>query len=201
MPRSSRVWDFFEKKSASTAQCLKCPALIMCKGSSTSGLIYHLSTHNIKLDTGKNVDGDIAGPSQPKQSKLMNFVQKSSLEEIVARLCAEDGFSIHSITNSSFIRESIKNRGYSLPKNESDVMGLIFKMYDKVVEEIKNDIASEIADGKKYSLSVDDWTSIGNKKFMNVNVHKDDDSFCNLGLVRINGSCDSHTTLKKVDER
>ena len=49
-------------------------------------------------------------------------MKKQQLNEIVARLVAQNGFTVNGITNSSFIRESISAKGYYLPKNPSKVI-------------------------------------------------------------------------------
>jgi hypothetical protein len=47
------------------------------------------------------------GPSScpQKQASVFNFVKRSSLEEIIAKLAALDGLCINSITTSLFIRD------------------------------------------------------------------------------------------------
>ena len=55
---------------------------------------------------------------------------RDSLVDIVLKLAAIDNTSIHTIANSKFIRESILNRGYSLPHYECGIMDLIHNNFE-----------------------------------------------------------------------
>ena len=54
--------------------------------------------------------------------------------------------------------------------------------------------------GSRFSLTLDEWTSLGIKRYININVHTKNYFFC-LGLVKIIG-CDSSATelfdLRKI---
>ena len=52
---------------------------------------------------------------------ISSLGEKESIEELITKLVACDGFSINEITNSSFIRSLFALRGYMLPKNHSYV--------------------------------------------------------------------------------
>ena len=39
------------------------------------------------------------------------------------------------------------------------------------------------------SLTLDEWTSFKNRRYLNLNVHYSDGSYDNRGLIRIYGSC------------
>ena len=65
-------------------------------------------------------------PQKRVQKSIFDYTKnKQNLNEIIARLVAKDGFSIHGITNSSFIRKSLANKGFHLNKNPSHVMNLV----------------------------------------------------------------------------
>jgi hypothetical protein len=58
-----------------------------------------------------------------------------------ARMAAVDGFSIHGISKSVFIRQSLQALNYNLPKGQSNVMKLVHKFYEiakcEMIEKIK----------------------------------------------------------------
>lgn len=188
------VWKYFTKLStdAEKAQCAKCPQILSCKGASTSGLLRHLQhKHNITLKRPISEDQQPSSASKlskPGESSMFQFVKRQSLEEIVARLAAIDGFSIHAITNSEFIRQSISSRGMKLPKSNTAVMKLVHDFYNKAKDLTKKEIEKRVAGGECMSLTLDEWTSINNKRYININVHCFDGTMYNLGLIRARGS-------------
>ncbi|GBP86796.1 hypothetical protein EVAR_99875_1 [Eumeta japonica] len=117
------------------------------------------------------------GPSESKKTEqeiepeITEYVTKKSLSEIISRLAAEDGLFISAITNSKFIRESITQRGYKMPKNETDIMKIVLDYYEEKKDEIIENFKDFIASGVRFSLSVDEWTSIRNRRYFNLCVH------------------------------
>ena len=87
-----------------------------------------------------------------EKTNILNFMQvkRSSLQEILSKLAVINGFSINSITKSSFIQESLQQRGYSLPKKNSRVMDLIHAFYVKAKLETITELDSIKMSGKKF---------------------------------------------------
>lgn len=204
----AEIWQYFEKYPADRdkARCRKCQQILSCKGSSTSGLLRHMKNkHEINVIPPANTDNSATKGSASilptKQPSMLKFVKRQSLAEIVARLAAKDGFAINAITKSDFIRQSISNRGYSLPTSRSAVMKLVSDYYDYARLETRKEIQSRIQSGKLLSLTLDEWTSQSNKRYMNVNVHFGDGSFYNLGLCKIQGSLPAEKVLEVVRNR
>ena len=56
---------------------------------------------------------------------------------------------------------------------------------EKVETEIKNDISSRLEKGQRFSLSVDEWTSNANRKYMAIEMHTSDNVRINLGMRRV----------------
>ncbi|GLV37442.1 hypothetical protein CBL_10592 [Carabus blaptoides fortunei] len=110
------------KNGKDKACCLHCNKMLSCKGSSTSNLHNHLKVVHQKI-SDKKIETinkkETPGPSScpQKQTNIVNFVKQTSLEEIVAKLAANDGLSINSIVTSSFIRESLRVMYSSTNKN------------------------------------------------------------------------------------
>ena len=92
------------------AVCNKCKMSIKCRGWSTRGLIRHLKNkHDIEKSpvvSAKRpaVDNIASISANTKQQKLIFFIRKDTLEELVKKLTTVDGFSINAITKSEFIR-------------------------------------------------------------------------------------------------
>lgn len=204
----SKVWKYFTKTpKEGLAQCLKCPKKISTKGSNTTGLVRHLEhIHKISIkntetqastSAGYSADNRDEQPSDPKKSKSMlqktlHFEPKNkqSLGEIVAVLAAKDGLTIRQITKSDFIRESLRLRRFNLLKNESDVMKIILKYYEEKKQETIDFLSNlKQKESARFSLSVDEWSSLRNRRYFNICIHHTDGNFYNLGLVYIPGQC------------
>lgn len=116
----SDVWLYFNKHSTDKAKCKKGGEVISCKGSSTSGLGRHLKAkHSIEATAGaakakpqqlsSPVDCEPSTNAGKKQNTstsvatssatscqgqpIFHFMVRETLEEIVSRLIALDGFA------------------------------------------------------------------------------------------------------------
>lgn len=95
----SSVWShFLVDKEGSTAQCKRCLAILKTLGGSTKGLHTHLSSkHSVKVDsakasssTGQSNEGP---PLKRKSTSIADyFVKTDTLDDVLARMTALDGF-------------------------------------------------------------------------------------------------------------
>lgn len=54
---------------------------------------------------------------------------------------------------------------------------------------------------QKFSLTLDEWSSHKNVRYINVNLHSLNGQVYNLGLSRIDGSCPAEVALQLVMEK
>lgn len=211
--KNSIVWKYFRKNDNSEdATCKLCPSIIKCKGSSTSAMTSHLKrkhkiTETVSDTIGNktvnpisNTDNSVT-PKKPKlqQQCIQSYVKKESLSELLAKCAAKDGFSFKSITNSLAIQEFITKRGFPMPKSETTVKNLVLRFYEEKRDEMKTEL-TELKIEKKFSITVDEWTDIKSKRYLNVTLHTNEKCF-KLGLNKISGSCDAATTEILVREK
>lgn len=109
-------------------------------------------------------------------------------------MVALDGFSINGVTKSTFIRESLSAKGYSLPRDNSSVMAMVHEFYDVAKQQTKEQIAKQKE--TKFSATLDEWTSLKNQRYLNVNIHAANGKFYNLGLIRIKNSCPAEVVIE-----
>lgn len=224
----SGVWKYFKKKDKDNAQCSRCPKILSCKGSSTSGLARHLEkVHNIVIKPDSTSATSSAStiplpPNEPstssaplteavcspiptkkiksEQSSLERYFQKPpKLSEIVAELAAKDGLTIRQITCSQYIRKSLLKDNLILPKNESHVMNLILSFFEEQKLSVISTLNKLIKEGSRFSITLDEWTSIRNRRYFNVILHGDDGKLYNLGLTFIPGRCGAKETRQIVE--
>ncbi|XP_045128679.1 uncharacterized protein LOC123516756 [Portunus trituberculatus] len=206
----SYAWKYFEKlKCEESSRCRKCLAVIKCRGWSTSGMIRHLKskhsiekTENLKRPSDKSPHKDASEVKRSSvQRKMTGFLKKEETkEEIVGKLAAVDGFSINAIAKSEFIKTSMLARGYKLPQSPTLVMDLVHKQYNVAKERVIFDINKRRHVGVRFGLSLDEYTSLKNKRYMNINLHTSD-TFWNLGMVRITGSLPAETAVEVVENK
>lgn len=156
-----------------------------------------------KKSTSLDIDDDDVD-DEPRskikvQQSMLSFVKRPSLPEVIAKLLAVDGFPAYAVCNSEFIRQSLSERGLLLPKDTSSVMNLMHKFF----EEAKQKTISEIKLLKvgKFSVTLDEWSSLKNRRYLNVNIHAPNGKFFNLGLKKINGSCPAEKVEQLLVEK
>ncbi|KAF6321781.1 S1 RNA binding domain 1 [Rhinolophus ferrumequinum] len=196
-------WEYFRKdKDKESARCQICSKTLQCKASSTSGLHRHLEyIHGMKRKKKSELNNDEPMPSSSKRrTTILHYVKGLDLEETVSKLAALDGISINTITKSEFIRESFTSKGMQLPGSPSSVMTLIHNYYSKVKQLYIQKLDVFKCDNKKLSISVNEWTSCKNRRYMNVHVYCNETSM-NLGLIRIHGNCPAEKVLSLLQER
>lgn len=133
----SRVWEHFTKKGKNEATCNFCQIIIQRQGANTTGMINHLKVHSIFLQKKKCDEiYEASSSKKPKTGAMLNFVGRESLNEILAKCAAKDGFSIRGITFSEAIRGFVRSRNYEMPKSETTVMKNIMKFYEEKKSEL-----------------------------------------------------------------
>ena len=212
-PSDSRsfAWHYFTKVvKEECATCNKCGAKLKCKGWSTSGLNRHLQARhaiNESVHKGNKRSADASticesSKRQKVQPTLTNlFKPKETLQEIVSKLAAVDGMSINTITNSRFIRSALADKGFTLPKNHSHVMNLIYSEHQLRKNDVIELLSKMLMKGSRFSLSLDEYTSIRNRRYLNINVHGNNGKFWNLGMIRIHGSLPAEAIVDSVESR
>jgi hypothetical protein len=88
--------------------------------------------------------------------------------------------------NSDFRNESIRSVHASSPlillhKLTPQVRVDVAKYYRKHLVELKKNIADRLSRGEQFSLTMDEWTGLGGKKYVNVNLKTIDEKILSLG--------------------
>ena len=217
MPRESWVWSHFVRNEAdkNESQCNECGQNVKCKSGSTTGLMRHLaSKHKLfkpseEKGSGRQVTGSSRDAPEPqgsgskKRSRSGEADEASEISEDIARMMAVDGISANQIARSRFIRDSFSRKGVNPPHSHTTVMNLMYEHYEFVVKEIKYEIGEQLSQGLRFSVTLDEYTSIANRRYLNVNVHSVNKHW-NLGMLQIKGSMTSERLLtslrNKLDE-
>jgi len=205
-------WQYLKKNSnKESSTCNICNKVLLCKGSATTGLRRHLEgVHGFKRKANASTSGCGSNSSQIKRYKsyklyddqtINKFVTRPTMSELISKLAAVDGFSFNRITKSEFIRQSMNAKGFNLPRNPTDVMKIMLGFYEQKKQELIQKINLLKSEKKKFTISIDEWTSINNKRYMNIHIYYNTTDSDNLGLVPIEGSCTAEKTLELVDKK
>ena len=206
--KDSFVWLHFEDEGNEHAKCKVCKKVLSTSGGSTSGLVRHLkSIHDIcSTITSKSSVTSTTMPStssssssvlpsavtpktiQSPQGMLMNFDKKETTQEKVARLVAEDGMPIAMIQHSKTLRSALSSQGHQLPKSGGAIMDMVHKQFHQVKDEHIQYLARIKSKGERLSVTLDEFTSTSNRRYMNVNVHQAGGKVLNLAMIRMPGS-------------
>ena len=178
--KRSGVWQTFQKETPNTAKCTICHSVLKCAGGSTSNLANHLRAKH-KIEINKNEEPNPTQPSQPTQKKantsMLKFIQRTSMEELLAKCAAYDGFSIHAMRYSSAIAEFITKRDYKIPRSEKTIKKLIIGFSKEKKLELKDKFMRMAQSGARFSITIDEWTSCNSKRYLNATLNSQEDSY------------------------
>lgn len=65
--------------------------------------------------------------------------------------------------------------------------------------ELKAQITQAITAGERFSLSLDEWSSVGNKRYLGIVLHSKQEQNRSLGLVRMTGYCNAERILDMIN--
>ena len=192
-------WHYFNRTAArDVAVCKQCTKKIKAVGGSTSGLHGHLkSQHNINLLKRRKEKSDDTSTSiqtvdVDSRSKITSYLKKTSDESfpaVVARMTARDGIPFSKFCTSQDLRMLLIAKGYGdIPKSPNTIKNIVLQYADKIKQEVVHEISQLKLSNEAFSLTLDEWTSNKNRRYMNINVHRSNNKFWNLGLCRIRGS-------------
>ena len=129
---------------------------------------------------------------QGERGKLTNYFgsgRYNSMAATISRMTACDGLSFRAFSSSPDMRRLLASAGYSdLPKSPTAIQALVVKHAGEIQLRVKSEIKLKLKEGKRFSLTFDEWTSLRNRRYMVINVHEGEGHHWGLGLVRVEGS-------------
>lgn len=201
--KKSEVWKHVLVKSGddSVVKCKYCSAKFNPKQATTS-LIYHLQKKEgislKKSSEPKEVDGKF----KQKQLTIQSCLQKKDCAEVVlARLLAVDLLPMYKLEKSKDIQNGWAAQGLKIPTTRKAMKKMFLSFTDKIKTNFKQELAAKISDKDRFSISLDEWTSIKNQRYMGLNLHLNDATVQSLGMVRIKGSMTAENGLDLVKKR
>lgn len=214
------VWHHFLRTTdGQKAKCKHCHNILKISGS-TSTLHTHLhKKHSINVKCNEGVstnarqeDTPIASTSKScdppaKKLKMTDYYEsKDSLTSVISRMVVLDGLPLKVFCTSADLRKLMqKNFKENVPKSPNSIKKMIMDMCHKEKSTLNVEIKVMKSKNTKWSITLDEWTSMKSHRYLNLNIHfqnDDGENFCeNLGLIRIVGSMGAEACASLIDKR
>ena len=79
-------------------------------------------------------------------------------------------------------------------------MQLVYKQYE-IAKDAMMEMQQSLKNGKRISLSLNEYSSHKHKRYLNINAHQDRDTLWNLGMVAISGCMTAEKTFEEVENK
>jgi len=113
-------------------------------------------------------------------------------------MVAVDGLPFSTVSRSVSIRSMYEAATNAvMPHSSHTVREIMIRCYNEKKAEVVNQLSKLKMVDKRFSLTLDEWTSAANKRYMNINLHGNGEIW-NLGLSRINGTFSAEACLDDV---
>jgi len=133
---------------------------------------------------------------------LLDNIDENSLPATLSRLTACDGLSFTVIVKSKDLRRGLVSMGFSqLPTSVDSIKQQVMKYGQKVRSLVMANLERKKAEGQRFSLTFDEWTSTRNRRYMNINAHARDGEYWSLGLLRVHGSMSVDRCVTLVEQK
>lgn len=124
-----------------------------------------------------------------------------SLPATLSRLVALDGIPFSKFCTSEDLRRLLSlNNPEKIPKSPNTIKKIVLEYGQQIFTGVVEEISQRKIRGDSFSISCDEWTSVRNRRYLNVNLHASD-TFWNLGLVRIHGSLPAEKCVELLKQK
>ncbi|UYV63589.1 hypothetical protein LAZ67_2004890 [Cordylochernes scorpioides] len=101
-------------------------------------------------------------------------------------MIALDGLPFSVFVTSKDLRKCLNALGHEIPLSAETIKIKVCRYSETFREKIVRELQMEKEKGQLFSLTLDEWTSIRSKRYLNINIHSRTKVW-NLGLIRISG--------------
>ena len=197
--KKSDVWGHFlqNRKDKNIVKCKHCDNTFRYQPS-PSTFKYHLEhKHDIKVETVESTK--VSGASQ---SSILSHFQKNTEETsqaVIARLTAVDRIPFATLARSIDIKNGWKAQGLKIPGTKEGIREMVMNFGAKIRAEDIKSLKSEMDMDERFSLTLDEWTSKRNRRYMCLNLHYS--HIKGLGMIRVEGSMPAEKGLALVNKK
>jgi hypothetical protein len=106
------------------------------------------------------------------------------------------------LADSKDLKAGLRAQGLKIPNSRQLLKKEAFAYGAKIMEEKKKDILKLRDQEDMFSVSLDEWTSSRNRRFMNVNLHTSDpEKIFGLGMIRVRGKMPHQAALRLLKKK
>lgn len=203
--KKSTVWNYFlqNAKDCNRLKCKKCSAIFTNQRATTS-YRYHLQhVHGIDITFSQSEPKENTERSKSIQPSIAKFCKpkEPTEKEILADLAAIDRISFATLAKSKQLHHGWNKQGLQMPTSPTGVRNVVVGYAKEKKQTLTQVLTALSQQNVRFSLSLDEYTSIKNRRYMNINVHSDSGRFYGLGVVRIHGSLKAEDVYECVQSR
>ena len=108
-----------------------------------------------------------------------------------ARLAALDRISFKTLAESDDIKRGLIALGYKVMHSPAAVIKLVMEYAEEIKKDIAKQLQEELDKGGRFSVTIDEWTSLKIRRFCAVNVHLKGGRHHGIGMIRGKGKLDA----------
>lgn len=150
--------------------------------------------HDEKPGPARQVFSGRRGPGRPPKNQaylvedlVESMISEESVDEVLAKLVAVDGFTMRSLLKSEFMAEALAAKNIPVPANLTQFSDLLIAHARQLCEKAADELANLADGGLRFSLTLDHWRSSHHKSrssqlYTNVRCHSTGMSW-SLGIV------------------
>lgn len=187
------VWRFFLRHiTGGSGKCKTCDTILAITAGSTGALHNHLHKHRADAAVDAFLDQKAVKRTHKQQQapeyKITEFlIEKEPFDKIVSRMAVMERIPFSRFEKSKDLRSYFHSRGYKLTHSGTQIREIIISYSNQERKEMSKNLRDMVNSGSLLSLTMDEWTSVANRRYANVNAHINGEVF-NLGLWRCFGS-------------
>ena len=119
----------------------------------------------------------------------------------MARLVAVDRITFNTLATSVDIRAGLKAMGLEIPTSNNGIREAVWRFFEEIKADVKTEIGKKLAADGRFSISVDEYTSSRNRRYMTINLHDEQSIVTCLGMIRVEGSLPAERAVDLTKER
>ena len=93
------------------------------------------------------------------------------MEERVCRMVAKDGMPFYKFVSSTDLRELFKAEGHELPTSATSIQTMVMSYGSSIQKKTIIELDELKKLEKRFSITLDEWSSLRNHRYLNVNLH------------------------------
>lgn len=173
-------------------------------GTSSASQSGSFSSTASRLDESASSSATSVSQKRKKLTDYFPLEKKVSMEERVCRMIAKDGIPFAKFITSIDLRELFESEGHRLPSSASTIQTMLMAYGASIRKKTFDELEALKKLEKRFTLTFDEWTSLRNRRYLNLNLHLFTGgaaNIWNLGLARIEGRFPAEACVTALEKK